>query len=53
MGPMDATKVSKPQNWEKDEKLVEAFQATIVAYAILLKIAQGAYHWTLESNKHN
>jgi hypothetical protein len=38
---------------EKDENLVDAIWASKVAYAKLLKVAWGAWHWTLKSNKHN
>jgi hypothetical protein len=44
-----------PQNawarFEKDENLVETIQASRVAYAKPLKVAWGAWNWTLESNK--
>jgi len=39
--------------FEKDGNLVEAIQASIVAYAKPLKVAWGVRHWTLESNKCN
>ncbi len=38
---------------EKDENLVETIQASKVAYVKLLKVAWGAQHWTLKSNKCN
>jgi hypothetical protein len=38
---------------EKDENLVEIIWANIVTYAKLLKVAWGARHWTLKSNKCN
>jgi hypothetical protein len=38
---------------EKDDNLVEAIWASIVAYVKLLKVAWGDRNWTLESNKHN
>jgi hypothetical protein len=38
---------------EKDENLVEAIWASKVAYAKLLKVAWGVWHWTLKSNEHN
>jgi hypothetical protein len=37
--------------FEKDENLVEAIWASIVAYAKPLKVAWGVWNWTLESNK--
>jgi hypothetical protein len=39
--------------FEKNGNLVEAIQASRVAYAKLLKVAWGTQHWTLESNKCN
>jgi hypothetical protein len=38
---------------EKDENLVEAIRANRLAYVKPLKVALGAWHWTLKSNKHN
>jgi hypothetical protein len=38
---------------EKDKNLVETIQANKVAYAKPLKVAWGAWNWTLETNKHN
>jgi hypothetical protein len=38
---------------EKDENLVEAIRANRLAYVKPLKVALGAWHWTLESNKRN
>jgi len=38
---------------EKDENLVEAIQTRRLTYVKLLKVAWGAWHWTLESNKCN
>jgi hypothetical protein len=38
---------------EKDENLVEIIWANIVVYAKPLKLAWGAWNWTLESNKRN
>jgi len=38
---------------EKDENLVETIRASRVAYAKPLKLAWGAWNWTLESNKCN
>jgi hypothetical protein len=37
----------------KDENLVEAIWANILAYVKPLKVAWGASHWTLKSNKRN
>jgi hypothetical protein len=38
---------------EKDENLVEAIRTNRLAYVKPLKVAWGAWHWTLESNKRN
>jgi len=38
---------------EKDENLVEIIWANKITYAKLLKVAWGARHWTLKSNKCN
>jgi hypothetical protein len=38
---------------EKDENLVETIWASRVANTKLLKLAWGAWNWTLESNKCN
>jgi hypothetical protein len=38
---------------EKDENFVETIRASRVAYAKPLKLAWGAWNWTLESNKRN
>jgi hypothetical protein len=38
---------------EKDENLVEAIQTSIPSYVKPLKVAWGAWHWTLKSNKCN
>jgi hypothetical protein len=38
---------------EKDENLVKTIRASRIAYAKPLKLAWGAWNWTLESNKHN
>jgi hypothetical protein len=38
---------------EKDENLVETIRASRIAYAKPLKLAWGAWNWTLESNKRN
>jgi hypothetical protein len=38
---------------EKDENLVEEIQTSKLGYVKPLKVAWGAWHWTLESNKHN
>ncbi len=38
---------------EKDENLVEAIQASKIAYAKPLKVAWGVWHWTLKFNKCN
>jgi hypothetical protein len=39
--------------FEKDKNLVEIIRASRVAYAKPLKLAWGAWNWTLESNKRN
>jgi hypothetical protein len=38
---------------EKNENLVEAIRTSRLAYVRLLKVAWGAWHCTLKSNKHN
>jgi hypothetical protein len=38
---------------EKDENLVETIWASKITYAKPLKLAWGAWNWTLESNKRN
>jgi hypothetical protein len=38
---------------EKDENLIETIQASKIAYVKPLKVAWGAWNWTLESNKCN
>jgi len=39
--------------FKKDENLVETIWASRIVYANPLKVAWGAWDWTLESNKHH